>query len=1017
MFYARVFTAILGTLGIASVVSTAGAQSGTTAVALAGEVHTGPPPTRSPVTVAPAQTGTVFGQVTDVTTGEPIPGVSVVLEGTQWGTLTGDRGQYRLPNIPPGSYTLTARRIGYGKTSRPVTVAEDREVRVDLALHAAANVLDQIVVTGTVGAETRRSLGNSISTIQAPEAVQRSGVSDVGTLINGRAPGVIVTSGSGLAGSGPSINIRGRSTISLGQQPLIYIDGARVDNDAGTGPQVNGGTVISRLNDLSPEDIESIEIIKGPAAATIYGTEAANGVIQIITKKGHAGKTELGMTVRGGTNWFMNPEGRIPTNYGKDPSTGDILTWNAVQQEDARGTPIWQNGNVQSYGLRMTGGPGTLRYYLSTVYDKEKGVEPNNFLDRFTGHANLTIAPNDKFDLTSSINVVRGTTHLGADYTINSAISAALYGSPLAANTPTRGFFVAPPEVWYAINDFSQAVNRFTGSVQLRHRPTSWFDQRLTVGLDQTEEDNQALSNFAPPQYQQFFPPAAAKGQISQNLLTVTYSTVDYNATATAPIATDMTAATSVGVQYYRRRTNTTAILGQQFPAPGVKTAAGASVVTGSQDYVVNSTVGMYAQEQLAWRNRLFLTGAVRVDNNSAFGEDIKWVTYPKVSGSWVVSEEPFWKISAINTLKLRAAFGASGQQPADFAALQTYQPATGPGDQPIVTTRDIGNPNLKPERSQELEAGFEMGLFNRINVDFTWYTKKTKDAILLRESAPSLGFPNPQYVNIGQVSNHGVELQVNAQAIAKPNFAWNLTAGLSTAKDRIDDMGGLAPIVLDLPFQQNAQGYPIGAIFSKKVLSAEFDPATGQAINAMCDGGPENGHAPMPCADAPQVFFGTTTPKFIGSVGTDLTFWNRLTLHGMVDFKGGNKLVDMDGLLRCSFFSVCEAAVSPEKFSPEYVATVQNGSTLQYVDAFVHNGNFARLREISASYTLPDRWAQRVRASGATLTVAGRNLHTWTSYPGLDPESRSRPVSQLVFDEAVMPTLAQFIATLQLTF
>jgi outer membrane receptor protein involved in Fe transport len=741
--------------------------------------------------------------------------------------------------------------------------------------------------------------------------------------------------------------------------------------------------------------------------------------VQIITKKGGSGAPRFSASVREGTQWFQNAEHRMATNYARDAS-GNILSWNAVQAEKARGTPLFRTGSLQTYEMNFRGGERALNYYLSSSYDHDTGIEPNNRVGRYTGHANLTIAPSEQYDISTSVHVIKGKNLLGADYGLSRFFNAQ-YGSPLAVSGPRRGFSQAPPEVVDAYLLNSQAINRFTGSLQVNHRPVHWFAQRLTVGLDQTTEDDQALSNFLPPQYAQFFGATAAQGGINQDLRTVSYATADYSGTMTLALRPSLTSTSSIGGQLYRKRVDSTAITATQFPAPGLTTAAAAAVRQGSQDFVTNTTLGMFVQQQLAWRDRVFVTGAVRVDNNSAFGKDVNLVTYPKLSASWVVSDEGYWHVAAVDQLRFRAAYGLSGQQPAAFAALQTYQPTTGPSDQPIVSPQFPGNAGLKPERAQELEAGFEASLFKRIGIDLTYFTKQTKDAILQRASAPSSGFPNAQFVNIGRVSNRGFELALNATAIARRSLAWDLGASIATTRDRIENMGGLPPIVFSgLPDQHNEQGFPIGGFFTKRVVSATYDPVTKRAINAQCDGGIDHhpGGAPVPCASAPQVFVGTSTPKASGAINTTLSLGQRLKFHALADFRKGNKLLNADELIRCAIFLLCDVNVNPDRYDPRFLVTVQNASTLTYTDEFLQNASFWRLRELSATVTAPETWAGRVRARQASLTIAGRNLHTWTPYRGLDPENRSNLGSQnSSFDQAVTPTLAQFVMTLALTF
>ncbi len=963
-------------------------------------------------------TGVITGSVVAAGSESPIASAQIAAQGTNRLTVSDVNGRFRLTGLPAGEVVIEVRRVGFRPLTQRVAVGTDG---VRLVLNETPLELNALVVTGQAGAVEKRAIGNSVSTIAAADQVQASAVGDMGSLINGRAPGVVVTGGTGRTGAGTVLNIRGRSTLSLSQQPLIYIDGVRVSNEVGTGiAGVQGFGVVSRLDDIAPEDIESIEIIKGPAAGTLYGTEAANGVIQIITKKGGGGAPKFNAYIRQGAQWFQNYENRIATNYARDAG-GNVVSWNAAKQEAARGTPLFQSGRLQTYEINLRGGERALNYYLSSTYDHDTGIEPNNRLGRFTGHANLSVAPNEKFDIATSVHLIRSADLVGSDYGLG-RFFLAQYGSPLAANGPTRGFFQMTPEALDAYLRNSQNINRFTTSIQLNHRPVSWFSQRATVGWDQTGEDNQSLNNFMPPQYAVFFTPAQAQGGITQLIRNVSYATLDYSGTATFSLPSSLTSTSSVGGQLYRKRIDFSQITATQFPAPGLTTAAAAAVRQGTQDFQTNTTLGSFVQEQLGWRDRVFLTGAVRVDNNSAFGKNVNLVTYPKVSASWVVSDEGFWRFSSVvDQLRLRTAYGLSGQQPDAFAALQTYAPQTGPGDLPIVSPQFPGNPDLKPERGQELEVGFEASIARRVGIDFTYFDKHTKDAILSRSSAPSSGFPNAQFVNIGRISNHGFELGVNANAVSRRSFTWDIGTSIATTTDHIDDMGGLPFITITLPDQRNEQGFPIGGLFTKIVRSATYDPATKKAINAICDGGINGDHPggpDVPCATAPMLFFGTITPKISGAVNTSIGIGRFVKLHGMADFRQGNKLLAADLYNRCSAFGYCFGNVNPDQIDPKVLYTYQNGGPLTVSDAYLKNASFWRLREVSATFTGPVSWAQRVNASAVSLTIAGRNLHTWTPYPGLDPENRSSIQTQnIAFDQAVTPALAQFLTTISLTF
>jgi hypothetical protein len=270
-------------------------------------------------------------------------------------------------------------------------------------------------------------------------------------------------------------------------------------------------------------------------------------------------------------------------------------------------------------------------------------------------------------------------------------------------------------------------------------------------------------------------------------------------------------------------------------------------------------------------------------------------------------------------------------------------------------------------------------------------------------------------------VSNHGVELKATLDALTRDDVSWNITGNFGTTADKIDDLGGIPFVTVPGgPTQRNVQGYPIAGQWAKRVTSATFDATTGRATNVQCDGGASG--QPLPCATAPLVFMGTVTPKVAGAVSNTVTLWKRLSLYGLVDFKRGNKLLNTDETIRCAIFLVCDVNVNPQNYDPKFVANAQNGSSLQIVDQFIQDASFASIREISASYSIPERFAQKAGATRASITVGGRNLHRWTKYQGLDPESRALQGGltnpfQAGFDQAVTPTLAQFIATLNLTF
>jgi TonB-linked SusC/RagA family outer membrane protein len=964
-----------------------------------------------PALLRAQQESAVAGVVVDAATGQPIGDVQIGVAGTQLGARSDAAGRFQITGVTGTTVTLRATRIGYRALATEVP-AGSRDVR--LLLEAVPLQLDATVVTGAPAGIQKRSIGNVVENINAEAVVGKAPVSTLGELLNARAPGVQLQNISGIVGAGPRIRIRGPGSLTLSSEPLLYIDGLRVDNSVGTGP----GALVSRLNDIDPSTIESIEIIKGPAAATLYGTEASSGVIQVITKKGVAGSgSSLGVTVRQGANWFMNAEDRFPDYYWRNPESGDVMVANLLTLERERGTPVFGTGHVREYGLDVRGGSDAISYYAQAGYADNTGIEPTNSEKRVTGRANLGLAPHHSVDVAISQGIVIGRTKLAAGTDGSSVVDEALWGGLSLLDGPTRGFLSAPPEAVWAATERSLDVNRYTGSVVLNHRPTSWFTQRLTTGVDISDENGAELTPRMGPDIAQFYSPFTASGSKFVDRRTSIYTTLDYSGTASWHITPALTSSSSLGGQFYRKGTRFEHLEGRNFPAAGIKTIEGAAQRLGSDDYLQNSTVGVFVQQQFAWRERLFITAALRGDDNSAFGENFDFVTYPKLSATWVLSDEPFWNLSFVDALKLRAAYGASGKQPDAFAAVRTFAPRPASGGAAAVTPQSIGNPDLGPERSTELEIGFDAGMLDgRLSANLTYFRNNTTDAILLRETAPSFGFPGAQYVNAGATRSSGFELQLTGQAVRSERFELDLAASLSTNDSKVLDLGDQS-FIPKREIGGYKPGYPVDAFFGKRVVSAAFD-GDGNAIDILCDGGP--GAAAMDCDDAPRVYLGRETPRYLGSVSSTATFLGKIRLYALVDFQGGHRKFNKEWWNRCPWGieGNCPERVYPERFDVRRIAETQIGDIGTSSTAF-ESGSFAKLREISLSYTLPTDWAGRIGAKRASLSVAGRNLHTWTKYTGFDPEGLSTEAygASRWGDQGAIPQLAQFLTTINVTF
>jgi TonB-linked SusC/RagA family outer membrane protein len=986
--------------------------------------------------------GSVSGTVVVEGAQRPLPGAQISIEGqTDKNTVTDASGRFRITGLTGTNVTVSVRALGFRPASQPVAVGTQN---MRFVLSERAVELNQVVVTGTAGGEQLRSIGTSVATVNVADVAAKTSIPSVDALLNGRTPGVVVLPGTGQIGAGANIRVRGIGTFSLSSQPLVYVDGVRVNNQTGTGNAVQAFSsgVVSRLNDFDPSEIENIEVLKGPAAATLYGTEAARGVINIITKRGTTGSTKYSFQVQGGSNWFQNAEGRIPTNYCVQPTpttcvnsnavAGPLLGLNVVTQENARGQPLFRTGDIRNYAANVSGGTPTIRFFASGELAKTEGAERTNLRDQKAVRTNLNITPNSKVDISTSVGYIYSHTQLSCEAGCGGTMWESMYSNPVnlpqfcdAGNvgcTYVRGFQSTPP---IAFNMFYEAqnLNRLTASTTLQYRPFSWMTHRLAIGTDFNLEDNPESLPYMTNDTAAFFWGDYSKGYRWHNQHQATYNTYDYTGSVNFNPTSTLSSKTSLGAQYYTRKDAFIQGEGDFFPAPGLQTIGSAGTkIALSDGWSGNNTLGYYLQEQLGWKDRLYLTGAARVDNNSSFGKDVKWVGYPKASLSYVASEEPSIRSmlpSAINSLRLRGAFGASGQQPALNTALQTLSPVAGPNGQGILTPNTLGNADLKPERVEGLELGFESGMFNdRVGIDFTYFRDVSKDAILSRGVAPSSGFGvNNQFFNAGQITKQGIELGLKGQILNARDYAWDFGFTLGTHTSKINRLNG-ADTTIDGGSYSHRVGYAPFDWFSYKVLSADWDPTKRRAVNAMCDNGRGQ---PTPCLSAtggviaPKVYLGHGIPSTEGAFTTTFRFLRNFSVYAMADYATGYKRLDNNLRIRCQIFYTCAEYLEPEKTDPRKLAQMQTSGTLR--DFVINDSKFMKLREVSLSYEAPSGIAARAGAKQAGFTVAARNLHTWTPYTGLDPESEFVSGGTVNVDQAHVPQLMSLVLTIRLSY
>ncbi|HEX2636890.1 MAG TPA: SusC/RagA family TonB-linked outer membrane protein [Gemmatimonadales bacterium] len=972
---------------------------------------------------AAAQNGVVTGKVIDEAGGAPLEAARVVLSGTNLIETTNREGQYTFRGVAPGSYQLRVLRVGYRPATQQATVTEGQTVTLDFAMSAAPVQLDEIVSTAT-GEQRKLEIGNTVTTIDAAKVAEQAPITEFANLISGRAAGVQVLKSSGTTGTGTRIRIRGSNSISLSNEPLYYLDGVRlesgsssstldiggfgVDNPAGAGP--------SRINDINPDDIENIEIVKGPAAATLYGIQASNGVVRITTKHGTAGPPRWNLFSEIGA---VSDNNTYPLNFAGRDTTADGIAngydgFCSIQSEldgaciqtsvqsfqplNEKATRPYKAGLRQMYGANVSGGGEQVTYFVSGSYENElgpfrlpqfeedsivaaRGSVPDNQrrpngLEKFGVRANVTAHASKSFDVDASLGFLTSNTRFiendNSFLTVNGSGTASGYLPDF-----NRGWYFIPAELFAELA--TQAANRFTGGFTGNWRPTGWLTGRATVGYDVV---NRTDVQFFPTGEVADYPSGPQSNRLgarSNNRFQISQTSVDLGASARFQLSPAIGSRTSVGGQFFRDLSRGAYASGRGLPA-GSGTITGAQTTEARDTTLEARSIGSYVEEEVSLKQRLYLTGALRFDDNSAFGQNFDATVYPKASASWLISEEPFFHVRALNTLRFRAAYGASGQQPGTTDARRYYNAVAGKKGgvgTTGVSFGSLGNPDLKPERSREFEVGLDAGLFrDRVSVELTYYNKLTKDALVERDIAPSLGASRSQFVNLSRIRNRGFEAVLNARVIDKPSIAWDLSLSGSTTRNKILDLGaGVSPIFVGF-YQRHQSGYPAGGFWAPTV---SFNDANGDGIIDITE---------VSLSDS-AVFRGSAIPTKEASLNSQLAiFSGRVVLGTQFDYRGGHLVDNSLEQFRCFAVQNCRGLY--DKTAPlEEQALAQatflpgGGNSV----AFLEPGWFIKLRELSLTFEMPDRWAHAFRADRLSLTLAGRNLWTITDYSGVDPE------------------------------
>jgi TonB-dependent SusC/RagA subfamily outer membrane receptor len=943
-----------------------------------------------PASLAIAQTGVVAGTIVDAATRRPLNGVRVQIVGDQnLATASDDRGRYAIRLISVGPHSLRASRIGMSPISQSFTIRAGDTTHVDIQLNETSVELSQVVVTGTGGAVEKRQIGASIGTVDASAMTEQTAVNDVGRLLESKVSGLRATTVGGGVGTGQDIRIRGIASLSLDQRPAIYIDGVRADKRAtewfsgGACCSFGGGASTDRLGDINPDDIDHIEVLKGAAAATLYGSEATNGVIQIFTKRGRSGErpTEWNMSVGTGYDELRHnlPTTLFPLFTGPD----------GTRALDANKTMIKQ-GPYQSVDLSATGGSQRTTYFSSFAFSKEVGsIQPND-QTKANLRLNLTFVPNDKWTIETRSSYVRNLVNeIQAGNNWTALLGNAINGNPRTASV-TRPY----GEAWVPVADIQTMttqsdVDRWTGGVTLTHATIANMSNRLTVGVDATNDHKNRFFPYAGA----FGPAGVTNGQKNLGIRNYKSYTVDYLGQYRFSLPFGIESNLSWGGQGFWDIEDLLIAVGNTFAGPGVSSLSSSATTQASENYTETINMGFLAQDRFSFKDQLFLTVGLRIDGNSAFGKNYGYKRYPKVDLSYDMTKGgylPSW----ISSARVRGAIGQAGKMPGPFDSFTSYAStpvfASGIGIIPL----NPGNPNLRPERSTETEGGLEAGFFKDIlGVEFTLFHQTTNDAIVPKSYPPSAGFSTAQSVNIGEIQNHGWEAAVNYRVYATGKMDWTTGFKLDGNQNKITNLGGV-----NLGNNSFRVGYPVGGVWDRIPTGFSVVHTGNSAVNGLpC---PVYG-CPVTTRSDTAVYLGPGLPTFNTSWSNQIrysafSFYVLFTMERGAVFGNG----DRPYRIRQGGSDEYLGALGPGGAS-----TFKSDSIAQFASILNYNDsrNSVRLREVSVSWSLPARLTSPVGLGTSSLTLSGQNLWWWDHCNCVDPNMNWAGASAFTFNNGFL--------------
>jgi TonB-linked SusC/RagA family outer membrane protein len=1027
---------------------------------------------------------TAKGNVKDET-GSPMVGVPIILKGTALGTLSDIDGNYTLlGTVNEGKYNLMASIIGYSAMTKQVDVsASNSSFSIDFSLAPDALNLNEVVVIGSSVLQERKQLGNSITTVRGDQ-LTKSGTGNAIQALQGKIAGAQISQNSGDPAGGISVRLRGAKSLLGSSEPLYVIDGVVSNNGTVnlTNANVDGGATSAlgqnRLADINPNDIESLNVINGAAAAAIYGSRAANGVIIITTKRGKSGKPKLTFSTSFSSNELRKKS--FMSTYGKQWHPNAITDPNAVGYISpelstlypvakagsiaADDITVWANLiDVKRYdyndyifrkasgtdnNLSLSGGNDATRYFASVSYMKNGGIIKNTDFQRISGRLRV------EHQLNNWLKVSAGLMY--ANSGSNEMPNGNVFFSPVNSINITNNVFditqkdaagnYGPVERLSRINPLSiidgvhntQQTNRTMADIQFTAHPFEGMTLAYTFGIDNT---NQLGRNFSPIYPYTVNAAYFDKGYAADNTALTNLMNNDFTATYNKNFG-GFSTNTVAGFNYLYSHDQIGFTQGRDL-APFVTTVNGASTPLPSSFVDVPSVlVGGFVQETFGVGDRLFVTLAGRMDASSRFPKETRTNFYPKVGFSYLLSNEPFWSglKNTVNQLKLRGSWGQSGNLTGlgAYDRFNRFSTTSFGGKAAISASSAIADPNVKVERNEELELGTDLSLFNDfVNVGFSWYKQKANDLLLNVTTAPSQGGSSIK-TNVGSLENKGIELTLGFTPIKTKDMSLNifgtyshndnLVTALPAGLTSIANPAG-APVFIML-------GAPVGVFYgsfyardaSGAILNRSIKVnGTPTLLPQVERGAQQNALTPLVYnsyrgGDGQPVITGANgiqQRKIIGNPNPRNIWATGINFnYGKLAFHGlldAVSGVEMWNADKRTRNNVGIGEVSEKELKGE----LPRGSVaaLAGIEEFrVDDASFVKLREMSLSYSLGNIIKGM---DNLEVSLTGRNLYSWDKYFGYDPETSSAGQSSVLrgIDFGNVPIPRTYMVSLRANF